>query len=100
MQNINVAAASAAASGSPAFAALIWWLVPFFAVLGAIIYVTWVAKFQDKYANETNRSVNKFQSFQESFREENSNITLITDQPSVDPDSTSPAKNDDTAPNS
>jgi hypothetical protein len=61
-----------AASSSSAFAALIWWLVPFFAVLGAIIYVTWVAKFKDKYANETNRSVTKFQSFQDSFRDDSS----------------------------
>ena len=61
---------AATASSSSAFAALIWWLVPFFAVLGAIIYVTWVAKFKDKYANETNRSVNKFQSFQDSFRDD------------------------------
>ena len=61
-----------AASSSSAFSALIWWLVPFFAVLGAIIYVTWVAKFKDKYANETNRSVTKFQSFQDSFRDDSS----------------------------
>ena len=61
---------AATASSSSAFAALIWWLVPFFAVLGAIIYVTWVAKFKDKYANETNRSVTKFQSFQDSFRDD------------------------------
>ena len=54
------ATAQAAATGNPAFAALIWWLVPFFAVLGAIIYVIWVSKFKDKYANETNRSVDKF----------------------------------------
>jgi hypothetical protein len=61
---------AATASSSSAFAALIWWVVPFFAVLGAIIYVTWVAKFKDKYANETNRSVTKFQSFQDSFRDD------------------------------
>jgi hypothetical protein len=61
---------AATTSSSSAFAALIWWLVPFFAVLGAIIYVTWVAKFKDKYANETNRSVTKFQSFQDSFRDD------------------------------
>ena len=61
---------AAAASSSPAFAALIWWLVPFFAVLGAIIYVIWVAKFKDKYANETNRSVTEFQSFQDTFRDD------------------------------
>ena len=64
------ATAQAAATGNPAFAALIWWLVPFFAVLGAIIYVIWVSKFKDKYANETNRSVTKFQSFQDSFRDD------------------------------
>lgn len=63
-------ASSSSTSSSPAFAALIWWVVPFFAVLGAIIYVTWVAKFKDKYANETNRSVTKFQSFQDSFRDD------------------------------
>lgn len=57
------------ALGSNAVAALVWWLVPFFGVTGAIIYVVWVAKFQDKYENETNRSVNKFQSFQETFRQ-------------------------------
>ena len=61
---------AATVSSSSAFAALIWWAVPFFAVLGAIIYVTWVAKFKDKYANETNRSVTKFQSFQDSFRDD------------------------------
>jgi type II secretory pathway component PulF len=61
---------AAAETSSSAFAALIWWLVPFFAVLGAIIYVTWVAKFKDKYASETNRSVTKFQSFQDSFRDD------------------------------
>ena len=63
------AAHSQLALASNAVAALIWWLVPLFGVSGAIIYVVWVSKFQDKYENETNRSVNKFQSFQETFRE-------------------------------
>ena len=53
-----------------AFAALIWWVIPIGAVLGAIIYVVWVSKFADKYANETNRSVTKFQSFQDTFRDD------------------------------
>ena len=57
------------ALGSTAVAALVWWLVPIFGVSGAIIYVVWVSKFKDKYENETNRSVNKFSSFQETFRE-------------------------------
>ena len=59
----------ALALASNAAAALVWWLVPLFGVTGAIIYVVWIAKFQDKYENETNRSVSKFQSFQETFRE-------------------------------
>ena len=63
------AAHSQLALASNAVAALVWWLVPLFGVTGSIIYVVWVSKFQDKYENETNRSVNKFQSFQETFRE-------------------------------
>jgi len=46
--------------------ALIWWLLPLFGVTGAIIYVIWVSKFQHKFENQTERSVNKFQRFQES----------------------------------
>ncbi|MSV87395.1 MAG: hypothetical protein F2519_00830 [Actinobacteria bacterium] len=52
-----------------AFAALIWWVIPAGAVIGAIVYVVWVSKFQDKYSNETNRSVNNFNRFQASFRD-------------------------------
>jgi len=64
-----VASTAAPAHGNPAFSALIWWLIPLFAVTGAIIYVVWVARFKDGYENETNRSVNSFQSFQRSFTE-------------------------------
>lgn len=60
-------------TSSTAFAALIWWVVPVVAVLGAIAYIVWVAKFQDKYENETNRSVGKFNRFQEVFRGETHN---------------------------
>jgi hypothetical protein len=65
---VGSAAHSQLALASNAAAALVWWLVPLFGVSGAIIYVVWVSKFQDKYENETNRSVNKFQSFQDTFR--------------------------------
>jgi hypothetical protein len=61
--------AAAPSNGNPAFAALIWWLVPLFAVTGAIIYVMWVSRFKDKYESETNRSVGAFQAFQRSFTE-------------------------------
>jgi len=60
---------AAPSHGNPAFAALIWWLVPLFAVSGAIIYVIWVSRFKDKYESETNRSVGAFQAFQRSFTE-------------------------------
>ena len=56
-------------TSSTAFSALIWWTVPVAAVLGAIGYVVWVAKFQDKFENDTNRSVAKFSEFQRSFNE-------------------------------
>ena len=56
---------------SPAFSALIWWLIPLAAVVGALAYVLWVTKFQEKFQNETTRSVSQFQRFQSSFRHDN-----------------------------
>ena len=58
---------SAAQSSSTAFSALIWWTIPILGVLGSVIYVVWVSKFQDKFDNQTNRSVGKFQEFQKTF---------------------------------
>lgn len=66
---LQIAKATGASSGNPAFSALIWWLVPLFAVTGSIIYVIWVSRFKDKYESETNRSVSAFQAFQRSFTE-------------------------------
>jgi uncharacterized Tic20 family protein len=63
-----LAAQGSNSSNNIAFAALIWWVIPAGAVIGAIAYVVWVSKFQDKYSNETNRSVNNFNRFQASFR--------------------------------
>ena len=57
---------------STAFAALIWWVVPLVLVSGAIGYVLWTSKFKDKFQNETNRSVDKFNRFQQTLREPNS----------------------------
>jgi hypothetical protein len=69
------------AHGNPAFAALIWWLVPLFAVTGAIIYVIWVSRFKDKYESETNRSVSAFQAFQRSFEEPASREVKVRELP-------------------
>lgn len=57
---------------SPAFAALIWWVVPGLGLIGGLGYVVWVTKFQSKYQQETTRSVDQFQRFQKSFREDGS----------------------------
>ncbi|MEI6648979.1 MAG: hypothetical protein WCO08_04980 [Actinomycetes bacterium] len=57
------------AAGNSAFSALIWWTVPAAGLIIAIGYVVWVSKFQNRYHNETNRSVSSFQNFQDSFRD-------------------------------
>lgn len=62
--------AATSSSNNVAFAALIWWVIPLVGVIGAIAYVVWISKFQDKYSNETNRSVGNFSKFQASFRAE------------------------------
>jgi hypothetical protein len=57
----------AAQSSTTAFSALVWWTIPIVGVLGSIIYVVWISKFQDKFDNQTNRSVGKFKEFQKTF---------------------------------
>ncbi len=57
-----------AESASAPLPALIWWLIPLTAAVGAAGYVIWVTKFQKKYENKTERSVGRFQSFQNSFK--------------------------------
>ncbi len=68
----NFAQAARAPATSTAFAALIWWVVPVVLVSAAIGYVVWTSKFKDKFHNETNRSVDKFNHFQQTLREPNS----------------------------
>jgi hypothetical protein len=84
----QITSATSANSGSSgnniAFAALIWWVIPVGAVIGAIAYVLWVSKFQDKYSNETNRSVNNFNRFQASFRNPEPSVSPVAPQPPTD----------------
>lgn len=47
--------------------AFVWWLIPLFAFIGSVGYVIWVSKFKSRYENQTNRSVDRFQKFQNSF---------------------------------
>jgi hypothetical protein len=55
---------------STAFTALIWWLVPLAGVLGALGYVLWISQFKRKFEKGTSRSVNQFERFQNSFRDD------------------------------
>ena len=54
---------------SSAATALIWWVVPVMGLIGGLSYVLWISKFQGKYQQGTERSVNQFQRFQESLRD-------------------------------
>lgn len=63
---------SAPLAASSAFTALIWWLVPLAGVVGALGYVLWIARFKNKFEKGTSRSVNQFERFQNSFRNDDS----------------------------
>jgi hypothetical protein len=54
---------------SNAFLALIWWVIPAGALIGALGYVLWVAQFKDRYETQTSRSVDQFQRFQGAFNQ-------------------------------
>ena len=80
---------------SPAFAALIWWVVPALGLIGALGYVLWVSKFQSKFESETSRSVNNFQKFQSSFT---SATAVIESKENLTESSTGPSTAPSTAP--
>ena len=65
-------ASAAPMAASSAFTALIWWLVPLAGVIGAIVYVLWISRFKRKFEKGTSRSVNQFERFQNSFRNDDS----------------------------
>lgn len=67
-----ILASSTPMAASSAFAALIWWLVPTAGVLGAIGYVLWISRFKGRFEKGTSRSVNQFERFQNSFRNDDS----------------------------
>ena len=54
---------------SNAFLALIWWVIPAGALIGALWYVLWVTQFKDRYETQTSRSVDQFQRFQGAFNQ-------------------------------
>ena len=87
---------------SNAFAALIWWVVPAVGLIGALGYVVWVTKFEGKFQQETQRSVGKFQRFQDSLRDSQardvaSGATVIAASAGGADDSSSDAGSTDSA---
>jgi len=82
---------------SPAFAALIWWVVPALGLIGALGHVLWVSKFQSKFESETSRSVNNFQKFQSSFT---SATAVIDSKENLTGPSTGPSTGSSTGPSS
>ena len=54
---------------SNSFLALIWWVIPAGALIGALGYVLWVTQFKDRYETQTSRSVDQFQRFQGAFNQ-------------------------------
>lgn len=68
----TILATAAPLAASSAFTALIWWLVPLAGVIGAIGYILWISRFKGKFEKGTARSVNQFEKFQNSFRNDDS----------------------------
>ena len=68
---------------SNAFLALIWWVIPAGALIGALGYVLWVTQFKDRYETQTSRSVDQFQRFQGAFNQAQA-VTLDESKDSKD----------------
>jgi len=61
---------AASSEGAPV-SALVWWIIPFLALIGGIGYAYWITKWKSRYENRTHRSVGNFRRFQESFKAKN-----------------------------
>lgn len=59
---------AASSAGAPV-SALVWWIIPFLALIGGIGYAYWITKWKSRFENRTHRSVGNFRRFQESFKE-------------------------------
>jgi hypothetical protein len=67
---------------SNAFLALIWWVIPAGALIGALGYVLWVTQFKDRYETQTSRSVDQFQRFQGAFNQ--AQVVIVDDGKGAD----------------
>jgi len=59
---------AASSEGAPV-SALVWWIIPFLALIGGIGYAYWITKWKSRYENRTHRSIGNFRRFQESFKD-------------------------------
>lgn len=71
---------------SNAFTALIWWVIPAGALIGALGYVLWVTQFKDRYETQTSRSVDQFQRFQGAFNQ--ARVINVDEEKGKDPNKT------------
>jgi len=70
---------------SSSFIALIWWVIPAAGLIGALGYVVWVTKFKDSFESETTRSIGKFSTFQNTFRDPNNQTPVNRNDPNPHP---------------
>lgn len=62
-------------AGAPV-SALVWLIIPALALVGGLAYAYWVTKLKSKYENQVDRSVGRFQKFQDSFKSTEKNPSL------------------------
>jgi hypothetical protein len=54
-------------------------------LIGALGYVVWVTKFKDSFESETTRSIGKFSTFQNTFRDPNNQTPVNRNDPNPHP---------------
>lgn len=61
-------------AGAPV-SALVWLIIPALALVGGLAYAYWVTKLKSKFENQVDRSVGRFQKFQDSFKSTEKNTS-------------------------
>lgn len=77
---IHLAVQLASDTASAPVSALVWLIIPALALVGGLAYAYWVTKLKSKYDNQVNRSVGRFQKFQDSFNDSRNNSNPDTSQ--------------------
>lgn len=77
---IQLAVQLASDTASAPVSALVWLIIPALALVGGLAYAYWVTKLKSKFDNQVNRSVGRFQKFQDSFKDSRNNSNPDTSQ--------------------